>query len=95
MEAKVTKLDAFKSEKPRVAYLKTAEGGVDVPGMGTQTMLRPKAMDKRPPGVATNYIEDIELDRGLGGCVLRGRYQEKAFHILIPMGHLRQVELAD
>jgi len=93
MEAKVTKYE--RQTLPQVLRLTTGDGGVEIPGAGAQTILRAKGVDNRSAAIGTNSIVSMELDRALGGVVVHCNYREKPSSILVPMGHIKQMELAD
>lgn len=82
--------------RPRVTALTTGDGGVTLRGIwNSVTMISPDA-----PWVRSSGLE-MYLDRGLGGVVchypgLDNLTKEKRpFTTLIPMGHIRSMELAE
>lgn len=80
------------ADRPRVLSLESGEGGISLPGFW-ETKSR---IDLKMPWVKSMGLE-MELDRSLGGVVLRydGKDEGKAksFTVLIPLAHLRRVEL--
>lgn len=81
-----------KSDKPRVLSLRTQDGGIEMPGGGVETFL---SHGKSPTPLNQRPLYDMELDRSLGGVVVRYEKLGIPHTVLIPMAHLRMVELAE
>lgn len=90
--------EAAKATPPRsghrVVYLRTQDGGVWLGPHGTMTDLRGEK-GTNPNGLPSSMVFDMELDRTLGGVVIRFEVLGKTQTVLVPMGHVRQVTLAE
>lgn len=80
--------------KPKVTFLRTQDGGVWLGVHGTMTDLRGEK-GTNPNGLPSSVVFDMELDRSLGGVVIRYDAQGKTATVLVPMAHVRQVTLAE
>jgi hypothetical protein len=84
----------FKSSAVKVASMQLQEGGVQLPGLGVVHVNF---------NVATQWARDAQLDmelvRELGGVVVAYRArvaagEARAFSALVPLAHVRLLELA-
>jgi hypothetical protein len=87
-------LQPMKSDKPKVTYLRTQDGGVWLGPNGTLNEVRGEK-SINPNGLPSSMVFDMELDRTLGGVVIRFENLGKTQAVLVPMGHVRQVTLAE
>ena len=92
--AEAVKQEAPKPGRIKVLSLATQEGGVSIPGGSQMTLLTPKRDPKRPAAGTVPDL-DMELVMGLGGVVIRLQHQGKPVTLLVPLAHIRCLELAE
>lgn len=76
---------------PKVLHLALRDS-VELSPAPPQTTLQARRGDNRPNMGQTPDLE-MELDRGLGGVVIRYRFREEARTYLIPMANIRALRL--
>lgn len=71
----------------RISKLTTGDGGVEIAG---KVMTHFDA--ERPGGPWAHAAIEMELDRSLGGVVIRYEAKGLRHTVLVPMGHIRRIE---
>jgi hypothetical protein len=92
-EQSVAKLPQLKDERPRVLSMRFQEGGVQLLPYPVQSVLPPG----NGGGFAGQAIPGLEmrLDTQMGGVMVRYSAAHHTKFVLVPMAHIKQLELAE
>lgn len=75
----------------RVLSVTTGDGGVDFTGLGVRTYLTTPTTAEGKAGPLGSL--EMSLSKALGGVVVRYTYKNEPRRYLVPMAHLRRIEL--
>lgn len=83
------------SERPKVLAMTFGEAGVHFAGFDQRASLRAPTEEEKKLAKSPISTLEMELDRQLGGVVVRYKFQNLPHTVLVPLAHVRKVELAE